>query len=64
MYRMMFVSLTLGLGIWKAVASYRDQEFTLNTLDWVIGTALALTYGLVAEAIGAKADFILTAGLC
>lgn len=61
---MMFVSLTLGLGIWKAVVSYRDQVFTLNTLDWVIGTALALTYGLVEEAIGAKADFILTAGLC
>ena len=42
-YRLSFMSLTLGLGTWKAISSYKNQTATVNTLDCVIGTVLALS---------------------
>ena len=44
LYRLLFVGLTSGLGSWKAVASYKNQATTMNTLDWVIGTIMTLAY--------------------
>ncbi|KAF7369073.1 hypothetical protein MVEN_00234100 [Mycena venus] len=41
-WRLLNTFLLLGLGIYKAMASYRGQETAPTTLDWIIGVLWAL----------------------
>jgi hypothetical protein len=43
-YRLLATTVVLGLGISKAVYSYRGQALISNTLDWVAGTLYAFMY--------------------
>jgi hypothetical protein len=40
--RLLNTVLVLGLGIYKATATYRGQDTTPTTLDWIIGVLWAL----------------------
>ena len=41
-YRLLATGMILGLGIPKAVYSYRGQSLISNTADWVAGIVCAL----------------------
>ncbi|KAJ7319079.1 hypothetical protein DFH08DRAFT_970975 [Mycena albidolilacea] len=41
-WRLLNTVLVLGLGIYKATATYRGQDTTPTTLDWIIGVLWAL----------------------
>jgi hypothetical protein len=41
-WRLVNTFLILGLGIYKATATYRGQDTTPTTLDWIIGVLWAL----------------------
>ncbi|KAI0342010.1 hypothetical protein BDW22DRAFT_1358127 [Trametopsis cervina] len=51
-YRLMSLALVLSLGIWKAVASYRNQALLSSTLD----TLLTLCLPAIMFLIGLAAD--------
>jgi len=44
LYRLLFTLVVVGLGGWKAAASYKSQTIILNTLDLIIGVVLTITF--------------------
>jgi len=48
-YRLLAIAVTLGVGIPKAILSYRGQSLIPSTLDMVGGTAIAVLYVFIFD---------------
>ena len=48
-FNILFVSLIVGLGSWKASAVANNEAIVGNTLDWIIGIVITLLYVLPAQ---------------
>ena len=45
-YHILNTALVLGLGIWKSIATYRNEAVVSTGLDLVLGVILAVMYAL------------------